>query len=234
MNYTVFTAALDAEVFVRLTMAFLLGGAIGVERQLHGRPAGLRTNMLVCVGAAMIMIAAKSHLVFYDSPSPDVRITIDPGRIVAGVMTGIGFLGAGAIIRIGDIIRGLTTAACIWFVAALGIVIGDGLYGLALIATAGVLILLIVLPRVERHLKPLAYPILEVRGPLEKLDVIESNCRRIMEDQKVRIQRRKYDISNEIGQFKLIFHLRLRGPARSRDIIRSLSTIPDIFRVTWH
>ncbi|HNR12864.1 MAG TPA: MgtC/SapB family protein, partial [Thermodesulfobacteriota bacterium] len=116
MELEAVTVLLNAEVLLRLGVAFLLGGIIGFERQMHGRPAGLRTHILVCVGSAVVMIAAKSQPSFY-ALAPDVHMTIDPGRIVAGIMTGIGFLGAGAIVRTGDFVRGLTTAACIWLVA---------------------------------------------------------------------------------------------------------------------
>ena len=101
-----------------LLLAILLGGAIGLERESRGRPAGLRTHILVCLGATIIMIASTRMGELTQALSPASRIQVDPGRIAAGIVTGIGFLGAGAIIRIGDLVRGLTTAGCIWFVAA--------------------------------------------------------------------------------------------------------------------
>jgi putative Mg2+ transporter-C (MgtC) family protein len=88
---------------------------------------------------------------------PASRIQVDPGRIAAGVVTGIGFLRAGAIIRIGDFVRGLTTAGCIWFVAALGITIGQGLYALAIVSTGLALAVLLPLTHVERHIQPIVY-----------------------------------------------------------------------------
>jgi putative Mg2+ transporter-C (MgtC) family protein len=112
---------------LRLALAILLGGAIGLERESRGRPAGLRTHILVCLGATIIMIASTQMAILSQALPQASRIQVDPGRIAAGIVTGIGFLGAGAIIRIGDLVRGLTTAGCIWFVAALGITIGQGL-----------------------------------------------------------------------------------------------------------
>jgi putative Mg2+ transporter-C (MgtC) family protein len=120
-------------ILIRLFLALFLGGLIGLERGFHGRPAGLRTHILVCLGATILMVTPQIVATNFGQSMVSSWAQIDPGRIVAGIVTGIGFLGAGAIIRIGDIIRGLTTAACIWFTAALGIVIGSGHYGLAII-----------------------------------------------------------------------------------------------------
>ena len=120
------------EVFA-LVCAVVLGGAIGFEREINDKPAGLRTNILICLGAATIIIIAK-HLALPNSDG----IT----RIAAGIVTGVGFLGAGALIRQGSGIQGLTTAASIWLVAAIGIACGAGLY---LIAVAVTLLALIVL-----------------------------------------------------------------------------------------
>src|SRR5512143_587908 len=111
----------EADAVLRLLLAILLGGAIGLERESRGRPAGLRTHILVCLGATIIMIASTRMGELTQVLSSTSRVQVDPGRIAAGIVTGIGFLGAGAIIRIGDLVRGLTTAGCIWFVAALGI-----------------------------------------------------------------------------------------------------------------
>lgn len=102
MEYLTNFSLINGDILIRLALAFVLGGAIGMEREIHGRPAGLRTHILVCVGATIIMIASKIQSELYSPVSQNIPITIDPGRIVAGIMTGIGFLGAGAIIRIGD------------------------------------------------------------------------------------------------------------------------------------
>ena len=102
----------EADLMFRLVLAVFLGGAIGLERESRGRPAGLRTHILVCLGATIIMIASTRMAIVSQALPPTSRIQVDPGRIAAGVVTGIGFLGAGAIIRIGDLVRGLTTAGC--------------------------------------------------------------------------------------------------------------------------
>jgi putative Mg2+ transporter-C (MgtC) family protein len=122
------------EVLLRVVVAALLGGAIGVERELRERGAGLRTHLLVCVGSALFtIVSAYGFRDFLVSGGNVVRA--DPTRIAAQIVSGIGFLGAGAIIRQGFSVRGLTTAATLWVVAAIGITSGAGYYSAAVITT---------------------------------------------------------------------------------------------------
>src|SRR5207245_966444 len=130
-----------ADNLARLAVAAGLGGAIGFERELREREAGLRTHILVCVGSALFtIVSAYGFRGFLESGDQVIRA--DPTRIAAQIVTGIGFLGAGAIIRQGLSVRGLTTAATLWLVAAIGMAAGAGWYSAALIATAGALITL--------------------------------------------------------------------------------------------
>lgn len=114
------------EIIFKLLLGTLLGGIIGFERQTHGRPAGFRTQLLVCVACVLIMIISESYYI-QNSMRPEYA-RIDPTRIAAGAMTGVGFLGAGVILKTGVSIQGLTTAACIWIVSAIGLAIGAGQY----------------------------------------------------------------------------------------------------------
>jgi putative Mg2+ transporter-C (MgtC) family protein len=126
------------EVLLRIGLAGVLGGAIGAEREIRERDAGLRTHLLVAVGAALFTIVSAYG--WHDFPfSQRNGITYDPTRIAAQIVTGIGFLGAGAIIRHGLSVRGLTTAASLWVVAAIGIAAGAGYYSAAVITTVLVL-----------------------------------------------------------------------------------------------
>ena len=128
-----------AEVVLRVVLAGVFGGAIGAEREIREREAGLRTHMLVSIGAALFtLVSAYGFSDFRFSNASG--ITYDPTRIAAQVVTGIGFLGAGAIIRQGLSVRGLTTAASLWVVAAIGIATGAGYYSAALITTVVVLV----------------------------------------------------------------------------------------------
>jgi putative Mg2+ transporter-C (MgtC) family protein len=129
------------ESLLRLALAAVLGGLIGVERELREREAGLRTHLLVALGSALFtIVGAYGFHDFLDSGESVVRA--DPTRIAAQIVTGIGFLGAGAIIRQGFSVRGLTTAATLWVVAAVGLAAGAGYYSAAVITTALVLIAL--------------------------------------------------------------------------------------------
>jgi putative Mg2+ transporter-C (MgtC) family protein len=128
-----------AEVLVRVVLAGVLGGAIGAEREIREREAGLRTHLLVAVGAALFTIVSAYGWRDFRF-STESGITYDPTRIAAQIVTGIGFLGAGAIIRQGLSIRGLTTAASLWVVAAIGIAAGAGYYSAAVITTVLVLV----------------------------------------------------------------------------------------------
>jgi putative Mg2+ transporter-C (MgtC) family protein len=128
-----------AEVVLRVVLAALLGGAIGLERELREREAGLRTHMLVSVGAALFtMVSAYAWTDWRFSTAQG--LVFDPTRIAAQVVSGIGFLGAGAIIRQGLSVRGLTTAATLWVVAAIGMAAGVGYSEAAVVTTALVLI----------------------------------------------------------------------------------------------
>src|SRR5215468_5802417 len=130
-----------SEAVLRLALAAGLGGAIGLEREFHHKPAGLRTNMLISLGSALFSILSVE--VGTGAGSPD--------RIAAQVVTGIGFLGAGAILRSGENIHGLTTAATIWVNAAIGMAAGLGSYVVASSAAMLTLIVLAILPYIERR-----------------------------------------------------------------------------------
>ena len=115
-----------SEIILKLSLGTLLGGIIGFERQTHGRPAGFRTQLLVCVACVLLMIISGSY--YMEGAAAPGQVRIDPTRIAAGAMTGVGFLGAGVILKTGASVQGLTTAACVWIVSAIGLAIGAGQY----------------------------------------------------------------------------------------------------------
>jgi putative Mg2+ transporter-C (MgtC) family protein len=131
---------LNSDLLFRILLAVALGGLIGFERQIQHRPAGLRTHMLVCIGAAIFTIISLSF-------------TSDSARIAAGIVTGIGFLGAGSIIALRGHIQGITTAATLWVAASIGLTVGVGQYTLAIIA-AIVVFAILQIKRVEERFSP--------------------------------------------------------------------------------
>lgn len=134
------------EILMRLLCAAALGSLIGFERERLLWTAGIRTHMVVCLGACLVMIV--SAFGFQDSLGPD-HIVLDPSRVAAQVVSGIGFLGAGAILARGEIVKGLTSAASIWTVAAIGLAVGGGLYFAATASTAIMLLILAGLKPIE-------------------------------------------------------------------------------------
>lgn len=140
------------EGLLRLLLAAVLAGAIGIERELREQEAGLRTHMLVCVGATMFMLVGVYGWSGYELGN-DIGVVVDPSRVASYVVSGIGFLGAGAIIRHGINVKGLTTAASLWVVAAIGVAVGAGMYSLAVATTALVILALWPLSQVKQLLK---------------------------------------------------------------------------------
>ena len=134
----------DLQMVTRLLLTLVLSGLIGLERQVHRRDAGLRTHILVALGSCLIMLTSLYVFDIYKD-----QVALDPVRIAAGVVTGIGFLGAGTIIRESDGVRGLTTAASLWVVAGIGLAVGVGFNKIAIYTTILVLIVLHFLRYVE-------------------------------------------------------------------------------------
>jgi putative Mg2+ transporter-C (MgtC) family protein len=133
-------------MWIKLALAMLCGAAIGFERELHDKPAGLRTNMLICVGSTLITMVSLHVALTYAERQVNIA---DPGRIAAQIVSGIGFLGAGTIIQARGSVHGLTTAATMWVLAGVGLAIGSGAYAPALATTVILLGTLAVLGRLE-------------------------------------------------------------------------------------
>lgn len=131
---------------VRLLISFVIGAIIGIEREAHNQPAGLRTHILISIGATIVMLLS----IYIPQTYPGFQ-NGDPGRIAAQVVSGIGFLGAGAIMRFGTDVKGLTTAASIWTIAALGLAVGAGMYIISLIGVSIVFFALTVMDNVEKR-----------------------------------------------------------------------------------
>jgi putative Mg2+ transporter-C (MgtC) family protein len=157
---------------VRLLVATFVGGLIGIEREYKGKPAGMRTNILMCLGSCVIMVLSLEVAGRSGAPA-------DPGRIAAQVVTGVGFLGAGTILRSRVSVAGLTTAATIWFVAALGLVIGAGMFRVAAAATALMILTLTALRGLEHQMAVMRQlHVLRVRARGKDLAVLREVLRK--------------------------------------------------------
>lgn len=220
---------------MRVVLAALLGGLIGLERDIHGRAAGLRTHLLVSMGAAVFMIL--SGLI---SASPlmirgSLLSTSDPGRIAAQIVAGIGFLGAGTIIKEGLTVRGLTTAACLWIVAAIGMASGAGCYTLAIATTIIALLGLTAFHYFEQVYPKYTYRILTVVtkieiAPAQIIDTVVRDrlCINYMETE------RNYEKNTLTVTLYIHLFRKGLGHTLAQEIINSLekSDIP-LLKISW-
>ena len=157
--------ALQIDLSIRLVVAAALGLAVGFEREIHGHPAGLRTHMLVAIGSGLFTVLSA-----YGFGTGNAAAPIDPTRIAAQIVSGIGFLGAGAILKDGIVIRGLTTAASLWATSAVGMAAGAGEYVIAAVATATILVSLWPINALAERLHGTAVPEVQLRLALERLE----------------------------------------------------------------
>jgi putative Mg2+ transporter-C (MgtC) family protein len=151
------------DIVLRLVVALAFGATLGIERSYHGRPAGFRTHSLVCLASAALMLVTVYESQWFQAANGSVQASIDPTRLAQGIMTGIGFLGAGVIMKEGLSVRGLTTAASVWITAGIGILVGIGFYIPAALTTALALGALGGFRWIERKMPTEAYAHFSVR-----------------------------------------------------------------------
>lgn len=218
--------------YTPLLLALLLGGMIGLERELHGRPAGLRTHMLVCL-CATVLVNASRQLVRYEAV-PGANVVFDPQRLSAGIVTGIGFLGAAAVVRSGDMVRGLTTGASVWCVAGLGVVIGQGAYGAAVMMTAAAMFVLVVLDRLPVNLGTLVYRRLRVTGIASDVPAVSDLVRAVLKKHRMRVQEISGELATAAGEgFELSFHIRCRDTMQAPRVLEDVAGIRGVSAVDW-
>ena len=212
-------------ILLRLSFGLILGSIVGIEREMKNQAAGLRTHALICLGATMLML-----LSIY-MPQQYGVIGGDPGRIAAQVVSGIGFLGAGAIVRLGLDIKGLTTAASIWVIAALGLLSGAGMYITAIVATLFMLFILRFLDDVSNRWFPKALP--------RRIIVIGEG----LQQQAVKVRQTIQSLGVVVHGFSIEYHIKKEGSTMSIDVgmpqylspeelLGSLSNLPGIKRVS--
>jgi putative Mg2+ transporter-C (MgtC) family protein len=220
----------------RLFAAAVLGAAIGLERDMHGRPAGLRTHALVSLGSALFTILSyfAAGALCWDGATV-VTPPHDPGRIAAQVVTGIGFLGAGTILKSQFSIRGLTTASCLWLVAAIGMGCGMGLFSLAIFTTGLALLFLIAVNHLEHRLPKDQYHELAVHVQGRQHDAAVRDLIR-ESGAKVLGQSYSYDAATNVSQFRFSLRRREQNDLRpgGEEIITRLEAVGlPLVRVEW-
>lgn len=199
------------EIALRLAVALFIGALIGLERSYHGRPAGFRTHALVCLASAALMIVSVYDEYWFSARQLE-RLTLDPTRMGQGIMTGIGFLGAGVIMKHGFSVRGLTTAASIWVTAAIGILIGVGLYFAAAVSAVLTFGTLSVFRWVENRLPAQYYAHLVVQFPRQQ-KMSEAEIGKLLADHGFVISSMSYELSNAGRHFE--YHMDVMTYQRS-------------------
>lgn len=217
------------EIALRLVLAAGLSGLVGLERELRERAAGLRTHMLVGLGSALFTVVsayAWGDFVFDRS----LGTTFDPTRIAAQIVTGIGFLGAGAIIRQGLSVRGLTTAAGLWVVAAIGMAVGAGFYAAALITTALVLVGLGPFRWLEGSLGRYRRSGRALEVDLRPEQPI-SNVLSVLEARRSRVGKVELDDEEDRRQIRVELDLPIGGSGQ--ELVEDLSALDEVIAVRW-
>lgn len=215
----------EADMILRIILSCVLGGLIGLERESLNKSAGFRTHILVCVGSALVMIVSMEMYTMYHS-----KIALDPGRIAAQVVSGIGFLGAGTIMREGATVKGLTTAATLWVVAGVGLAVGAGLYFPALVATGVIFLTLIYLGKVEKlmtghtHVSVLVVTAENRPGQLGRVGAFLGE----MEILILNIQMKQMK-----DDHKVMFEIDIKTPdhINMNEVLYQLSDIPGVYQV---
>jgi putative Mg2+ transporter-C (MgtC) family protein len=216
-----------------IALAVLLGGIIGYEREIHGRPAGLRTHILVCLSSTVLIFASRQIPPELLATESAARVVLDPNRLAAGIVTGIGFLGAATVIRAGDIVRGITTGATVWAVAGLGIVIGQGEYALAVATALIVLAVLALLDKLTRGIAPVIYRRLVVRGLRSELVPLADTVGGILRKHDIRVQDLSGTRGPEDEPFELVFHIRCRNLQQAPQMLEQVAAQRGVLRVEW-
>ena len=218
-------------VAARIAAAVLVGGVIGFERTFHGRPAGFRTHALVCVASSMLMlVTVYQHEWMVAGPLEAIRT--DPTRMAQGIMTGIGFLGAGVIFKEGLTVRGLTTAASIWVTAAIGILVGIGFYWAAVVGTAATLIILSAFRYIEMHLPSEFYAHHILKFARDSI-MEEDELRKLIGSHGFSIANLSYRLDDNGKAFEYRMVIRSRDRRSAETLAAALRNIPQVleFRI---
>lgn len=216
--------ALQADLAVRMLIAAALGAAIGLEREIHEHPAGMRTHLLVSLGAAIF--TELSIYAFSGPPAPNGSLPTDTSRVAAQIVSGIGFLGAGAILKYGTSIRGLTTAASLWTAAAIGMAAGAGEWLIAAVGTFIVLFSLWPLNALIARLHKPGQHAIRLRLEVGRLEAL-GDVSRLLSDRRIEMAGINSQRIGK-GRYEVELELRLPTATRPQDVIGAITAIPDV------
>jgi len=216
----------------KLLLASLLAALIGYEREAHGRSAGLRTNILVGLGACLLMLLSLHVSDLFKSLDQASTVRVDPGRIAAYTMAGMGFLGAGVIMQGRGSVRGITTAACLWLNTAVGLAVGAGFYVPAVAVSLLALVSLTALRRtVERYIRRDVYlhVAVDLKGDKCRFEEIEG----VLIRQGVKRLFTAIDRDVEAKTLAYRMSVRIKGSIDPRPLVNELAALPGVSRVRW-
>jgi putative Mg2+ transporter-C (MgtC) family protein len=212
-------------VLLHLAAALVAGGAIGMERSYHGRPAGFRTHALVCLASSLLMLLTVYQAEWFPGGAETVRI--DPTRMAQGIMTGIGFLGAGVIFKEGLTVRGLTTAASIWITAAIGVLMGSGLYYPGTAATLATLGVLAAFRWIENRIPSHLFAHHRVRFAREEI-MAEEALRALLARHGCSVSGLAYGLIHDGREFEYRMTIRTSDERNFTRLAHSLSALPPV------
>ena len=222
----------ELAILVKLILAAVAGGVVGLEREKHGRPAGLRTHLLVALGACLMMIVSEAFPLKYADYTMQSALRIDPGRTAAQIITGIGFLGAGVIIKEGISVRGLTTAASLWLSAGLGMAFGMGLFLPGVMTTVLALLSLIFLKKLEPIINKDRY--LDIAVTASNRPGLQDEIEKLFLDRRLRITdvRSHLDLQHDEITFEYILtqHQRRMG----RELTDLVAKLDGVHKIRYH
>ena len=233
MDFGATLGTLHFEALLQLGLAIVLGGLVGLEREIRGRAAGLRTMIIVCLGATLIMIVSAELSAPFQSATDRAIIRVDPGRVAAGIVTGVGFLGAGVVLKLGDLVRGVTTAACIWFVAGVGIALGQKHYVLAAAATICCLLVLWWVHYLDRVLPSSVYRTLKITVDSSASTAVWDASQRLLAANGVRFMdvHTRRDVATSVTQITV--SLRVRQRFQSVLSVNSICELEGVHSAEW-
>ena len=219
-------------ILIRLLLAALAGGLIGFERSYHGRPAGFRTHTLVCTASGLLMLLTAYQWPLL-SKAPLETLSVDPTRMAQGIMTGIGFLGAGVIMKEGLSIRGLTTAGSVWITAAIGILIGIGFYFPAAVGTVLTLGILSFFRWIEAIIPSLHYGRFNIR--FLRQDILpQTELNALVQVNQISVANLNYRLLQEGNIFEYEMTIRTKDKDNFQRLAERLTAIPKVleFQIT--